>query len=242
MSYKYLEISRTGLKRDKNEDAVAVHQTDEGVLIILCDGLGGNRGGEVASSLSVETVFDSFAQSRQSDIMDRIKESVIAAHRILLSKSEAHQDLKGMATTIEVLYLNKTYAYWAHVGDSRIYYLRNGKLRQLTKDHSLVQKLVDEGFLTMREAENHPNKNIIMRAIGDNEDIEIDLSKLKLNENDSLSFFVCSDGVTAVMKDIEIEALLKSSKLEDISERLVKIIEDRGAPDNYSFVIAEKIT
>jgi PPM family protein phosphatase len=240
MSYRYLFISKTGLHRDKNEDAVAVFPLESGLLIILCDGLGGNRGGEVASSLSVETVHETFINSNEDDYLERIRKSVRSAHDLLLDHSGIHFDLKGMATTIEVLYLNNTHAYWAHVGDSRIYHLKNGKLKQITKDHSLVQKLVDEGYLTLKEAENHPNKNIIMRAIGDNQDVEIDLSKIKINEGDSSKFFICSDGVTAVIKDYEIENLLNLYPIEDASEKFIKVIEERGAPDNYTFVIAEK--
>jgi PPM family protein phosphatase len=240
MSYRYLSVSRTGLKRSKNEDAAGVYESENGLLIVLCDGLGGNRGGEVASSLAVEAVNENFQQSTENDVLDRIKGSVLAANILLRDKSESHLDLKGMATTIEVLYLNTTHAYWGHVGDSRIYYMKGGKLKQITKDHSLVQKLVDDGFLTLKEAENHPNKNIIMRAIGDNENIEIDLSKLKLNSGDSAKFFVCSDGVTAVLRDYEIENLLNIYTLEEASDKFIKIIEDRGAPDNYTFVIVEK--
>jgi protein phosphatase len=242
MSYKYLSISKTGLRRDLNEDAVAVHETKNGLLAVLCDGLGGNRGGEVASTLTVDAVYESFIASSQSDVLEGIKESVVAANNLLLEKSDSHADLKGMATTIEVLFLNYTHAYWAHVGDSRIYFLRNGKMKQVTKDHSLVQKLVDEGFLTLKEAEDHPNKNIIMRAIGDTAELEIDLSKMKLNSAEKSMFFICSDGVTAVLKDYEIENILNLYSPEDASERFIKIIEERGAPDNYTFVIVEKRT
>ena len=118
-------------------------------------------------------------------------------------------ELNGMATTVEVLFLNEDTAYWGHIGDSRIYNLKNNQLKQMTKDHSLVQKLVDEGYLTLREAEHHPNKNIIMRALGDNPLIEIDLSKQKLNPKDEHKFFICTDGVTAVVPDSELQDHLK---------------------------------
>jgi len=143
-----------------------------------------------------------------------------------------------MATTIEVLFLKDNNAYWGHVGDSRIYFLRNGNLKQLTKDHSLVQKLVDEGYLTIKEAENHPNKNIIMRALGDNNNVEIDLSKIKLNSSDDFLFFMCTDGVTGVMNDNELEKIF--SNYNKINDTLTKQIIQRGAPDNFSFVIIAK--
>jgi PPM family protein phosphatase len=239
MSYKYLNISRTGLKRSNNEDSAAVYETENGLLVVLCDGLGGNRGGEIASSLTVQSVYEFFISSSEDDILDRIKTSVISANDLLIQKAADDHELKGMATTVEVLYLNYSHAYWGHVGDSRIYYLKGGKLKQVTKDHSLVQKLVDEGFLTLKEAENHPNKNIIMRAMGDNSELEIDTSKIKINTSESSKFFICSDGVTAVLRDYEIENILNIYSMEEASDKFIKVIEERGAPDNFTFVIAE---
>jgi PPM family protein phosphatase len=240
MNYKHLCISRVGLKRTNNEDAASVFETENGLLAVLCDGLGGNRGGEIASSVTVQSVYDFFVANTHEDVLDKIRDAIVYANKLLVDKAEVDQELKGMATTIEVLYLNKTHAYWAHVGDSRIYYLRGGKLKQVTKDHSLVQKLVDEGFLSMKEAENHPNKNIIMRAIGDNSQPDIDSSKIKLNASESIKFFICSDGVSGVLKDYEIENILNIYSMDEASDKLSKVIEERGAPDNYTFVIVEK--
>jgi PPM family protein phosphatase len=239
MSYRYLNISRTGLKRTNNEDSAEVYETENGLLIVLCDGLGGNRGGEIASSLTVKSVYEFFTTSTEADILNRIKTSVFSANKVLINRAGDDSDLKGMATTVEVLYLNNSHAYWGHVGDSRIYYLKGGKLKQVTKDHSLVQKLVDDGFLTLKEAENHPNKNIIMRAMGDSSELEVDTSKIKISFKDSSKFFVCSDGVTAVLRDYEIENILNVYTMEEASDKFIKVIEERGAPDNYTFVIAE---
>jgi protein phosphatase len=143
-----------------------------------------------------------------------------------------------MATTIEVLFLVENTAYYGHVGDSRMYYLQNGKLKQLTKDHSLVQKLIDEGFLTVDEAEHHPDRNIIMRALGDTSAIEIDLSKITLKSSDDSLFFLCTDGVTTVVKDNELEEIL--TNYDFLKEKLSELINQRGAPDNYTFVCIKK--
>jgi protein phosphatase len=238
MDYKYSSVTNIGLKRKNNEDSLGIFEVDNGILAIVCDGLGGNKAGDVASQLSVNQVYEYFQSSDQPDYLDRIKLSIMSANKFLLEKSNSSSEFKGMATTIEVLFLKDNNAYWGHIGDSRIYFSRNGKLKQITKDHSLVQKLVDEGYLTLKEAENHPNKNIIMRALGDNNKVEIDLSKIKLNSSDDCLFFLCTDGVTGVMKDNELEKIF--ADYNKINETLTKQIIKRGAPDNFSFVIIAK--
>ena len=238
MDYKYSSVTNIGLKRKNNEDSLGIFEVDNGILAIVCDGLGGNKAGDIASYFSVNSVYEYFQLSDQLDYLDRIKISIKNTNKDLIEKSGSSSEFKGMATTIEVLFLKDNNAYWGHVGDSRIYFLRNGNLKQLTKDHSLVQKLVDEGYLTIKEAENHPNKNIIMRALGDNNNVEIDLSKIKLNSSDDFLFFMCTDCVTGVMNDNELEKIF--SNYDKINDTLTKQIIQRGAPDNFSFVIIAK--
>jgi protein phosphatase len=240
MLYNYVSLSNIGLKRNDNEDYVGILEVDGGLLAIVCDGLGGNKAGEIASRITTETIQEVFSQLENVDYLERLKIAITEANNRVVAKASGDSDLKGMATTVEVLYLNEDNAYWGHVGDSRIYSLKNSKMKQITKDHSLVQKLVDEGYLTLKEAENHPNKNIIMRALGDNESIEIDLSKQKLNPNDDTMFFLCTDGVTGILDDAEIEEFILNSDLKKLPAKLSQVIEARGAPDNYSFVLIVK--
>ncbi|SRR5690554_4012329 len=237
MKYSYSSLSKIGLKRKTNEDSIGVYQDENGLLVIVCDGLGGNNAGDVASKLTVEVIHENFLNSSENDYLEKIKNAILEANRVVLEKAESNFEFKGMATTVEVLFLKENEVYWGHVGDSRMYFYRNGKLKQLTKDHSLVQKLIDEGFLTLKEAENHPNKNIIIRALGDSANLEVDLSKLRFNNNDDVTFFVCTDGVTSVLNDNELEQFLKQPEPVKISSGLSELIEQRGAPDNYSFVI-----
>jgi protein phosphatase len=145
-----------------------------------------------------------------------------------------------MATTCEVLLLNGTCSVWGHIGDSRIYIFKNNKLKQLTKDHSLVQKLMDEGEFTVKELKNYPRKSVITKAIGDDKIPDIDTSKIVLPNSDHFKFFVCTDGVTCVINDAEIEKFLGQNDIKEASEQLKNLIEMRGAPDNYSFVIISK--
>ena len=240
MKYAHTSVSKIGLQRMDNEDAVGVFEYSNGLLVVVCDGLGGNKAGEIASQLAVKTVHDEFEHSSETDYLVRIKHAIIKANNSVFEQSAKNKELNGMATTVEVLFLTDDTAYWGHVGDSRIYNLKNGKLKQITKDHSLVQKLLDEGYLTVKEAENHPNKNIIMRALGDSDSLDIDLSKQKLNIKDNHKFFICTDGVTSVIPDSELENFLKFDDLDYITEKLSQLIEERGAPDNYSFAVIKK--
>jgi PPM family protein phosphatase len=239
MKFTYVKESKVGLKRTNNEDAIGIFDVDGGLLTIVCDGLGGNNAGEIASSLSVEVIHKSFKDSDEQDYLKKIKDSIEAANRCIKEESSKQEKFDGMATTAEILFIKDKTVYWGHVGDSRIYNLKNGKLKQLTKDHSLIQKLIDDGYLTLNQAETHPNKNIIMRALGDSDSVEVELSKLKLVPSDSHKFLVCTDGVTNVINDDELEKLLKNKETGTISKSLTALIEKRGAPDNFSFVLLE---
>jgi len=237
MNYAYLSISEHGKIREQNEDSVGIFHTDFGLLVIICDGLGGGLSGEFASRLSVETIHKSFVESHELDLLKRIRKSIEKANKFVYEKSNGNLNFKGMATTCEVLLLNGVSAFWGHIGDSRIYFHKNKKLNQLTKDHSLIQKLIDEGELAVKDFKNHPKKSVITKAIGDDQIPEIDTSKMLLPNQSQLKFFVCTDGVTCVVNDNELEILLEHEDLSEISNKLKKLINKRGAPDNYSYVI-----
>ncbi|OGU79740.1 MAG: hypothetical protein A2W11_05360, partial [Ignavibacteria bacterium RBG_16_35_7] len=222
MNYAYLSISEHGKIREQNEDSVGIFHTDFGLLIVICDGLGGGLSGEFASMLSVETIHKSFVESHELDLLKRIRKSIEKANKFVYEKSNGNLNFKGMATTCEVLLLNGVSAFWGHIGDSRIYFHKNKKLNQLTKDHSLIQKLIDEGELAVKDFKNHPKKSVITKAIGDDQIPEIDTSKMLLPNQSQLKFFVCTDGVTCVVNDNELEILLEHEDLSEISNKLKK--------------------
>ncbi len=176
-------------------------------------------------------------ESDQPDYMERIRDSYNKANKVVYDKSVTDSELDGMSTTAEVLFLKDDKAYWGHVGDSRIYMFCNNKLEQITKDHSFVQKLIDDGILSAEEAFIHPNRNIITKALGDGGPVEVDLNKLDINPDTEYFFFVCTDGVTSTMENKELEEIFKLSDIHIISRRITSIVEERGAPDNFSFVI-----
>jgi protein phosphatase len=240
MNYEYLSVSEIGQKRRQNEDFVRIFNTELGLLIIICDGLGGGAFGGFASRLSVETIHKTFISSTETDLLKRIQSAIEKANKSVHEKSAGNLNYNGMATTCEVLILNGLNSTWGHIGDSRIYMFKNKKLKQLTKDHSLFQKLVDEGEMTLKELKNYPNKSIITKAIGDEELPKIDTSKIVLPQSGHFKFFLCTDGVTCIVTDAELEKILESSSISAASEKLKNLIEQRGAPDNYSFVIVSK--
>ena len=135
--------------------------------------------------------------------------------------------------------MKENIVYWGHIGDSRIYHLKSKRLNQITKDHSLVQKLLDEGYITHKQAANHPQKNVIVKALGDSETIEPDISKIRINLNEGNKFFICSDGVSNLISDEELEEVLILNDLEVIKNKIIKMIKLRGAFDDYSFIIIE---
>ncbi len=234
---KYEYTSEVGKVRENNEDSVGLFEVGNSLLAILCDGLGGNNAGEVASKMCVDKISEHFSDSDEVDVLERLRKGIRIANEAIIRKSSEEESLNNMSTTAEVVFLENNTLYWAHVGDSRIYNFKNGKLKQLTKDHSLVQKLMDEGKLTVAQAEFFPNKNVIMRAVGSHKEVIPDVSKFRFRNGEPQKIFICSDGVHGVISDDELGKILKKGNLNVIKEDLINLIEDRGSPDNYSFII-----
>lgn len=233
---KYITESKIGLMRSNNEDNLGVLKNDKTLLAIVCDGLGGYNAGDVASEIAVETILSFFEETSGGDIIKLISDSILEAHNRILIESNKISSQFGMSTTAEVLFVDQKNFYWGHVGDSRIYLFSENRLIQLTKDHSLVQQLIDQGLIDEKNAGKHPNKNIITHALGDEKKLEIDAGNMLLPEK-PWKFFITTDGVTNVIDFFEIEELLKYDDLQKLSEDISNLIESRGAPDNYSFII-----
>lgn len=240
MGYKYTTYSVCGSSRLFNEDALEVLELKDGKLFILCDGMGSGKDTEFASSLAVKFITSYFNYDDETDYLEKLKNAVTEANDFIYNYLQKVNGKKKIATTIELFYLKDNVAYIAHVGDSRIYLYKNGNLRLMTKDHSLVQKLVDEGFISVLEAENHPEKNTVTNAIGFEGFIQSDLIKLKLNEYDENKFFICTDGVTNVLSDNEISKLLKRCSADNIIFNIEDAIKTRNVNDDFSFIYIEK--
>ncbi len=233
----------TGLVRSENQDFGTYTTPSEekdahaaGRLLVVADGMGGHRGGATASRLAGETVKAQFLGSETTDIATALKESLIRANARIYSEAQLNPDLRGMGTTTSALAVRGEHAWFAHVGDSRIYLVREDEIRQLTEDHSLVATMVREGLLTPQEAEVHPRRNVLQRSMGVSDDVEIDIrGPFQLREGDT--FILCSDGLHGLVKEPELKEIAKGTIEEAADEFLRKALE-RGAPDNVTVIVA----
>ena len=230
-------ISDTGIRRTHNQDTLLLNQA-EGVVIVA-DGMGGRPGGEYASSVAAEAVQAHLAspEGLVAELGDRMAEAISLANLKVWNASIADPERQGMGTTVTALALNRESSRWVigHVGDSRGYLLRDGKLQRITRDHTVVQDLVESGAISPASTADHPLSHLINRAVGTEETVNVDVF-----EGDALPgdvFLLCSDGLAGLMTDDEIEDALQGlavTNLDEKSAELVAIAHDRGAPDNVT--------
>lgn len=224
-------VSKThmGKVRKANQDAVIA----AGNLCGVADGMGGHQGGEIASAFTRDALVHQLeGKEPESGVL---AQAVQAVNRRLFIKSREEEGLRGMGTTLSVLWLGSENAYIAHVGDSRVYCLQDGKLRQVTNDHSWVMEMVRAGMLSKEQAASHPMRNVITRAIGTEEGVEVDVLSVKRNAGDM--WLICSDGLHGLVGDKQMEETLKQYPMEDAAERLLQAALDAGGHDNISLVI-----
>jgi len=233
MKFRSVSRTHTGLVRSHNEDAL-VERSDVG-LWAVSDGMGGHSAGDVASGLVVAAIRQ-LSQDRVSP--DGIREALGAVNDDLLARSTAGGQDRTMGATVTVFGSNgsKYFCVWA--GDSRLYRLRHGKLTQLTRDHRLVQDLLDAGRITEEEARKHPRRNVITRAVGVAKDLELEGCDGEIEPDDA--YLLVTDGVTGACSDEEIETALSAKSLEDAADDLVNRCLAHGAPDNLTLLVIQK--
>ena len=221
-----------GLGRALNEDAVASLENE---TYVIADGMGGYAAGEVASHILVETVRDILLPKEHFDETD-LKKAILCANDAILRKVCEHPSYSGMGTTATIFHREKDLFFWAHVGDSRLYLLREHSLKQITRDHSLVSDLVENGSITPDEARLHPKRNVITRAVGVATELIVDSGRFPAATRDVL--LLCSDGLTSVLSDNAIYELLDTSALDgNVAERLIKKALEEESHDNISALV-----
>lgn len=229
-----------GLIREVNQDYVFVSETPIGSLpnlLVVADGMGGHKAGELASRLAVEHVKQELEQAVEDNPEVMIKNAIISANNKLIEVAKDDERLKGMGTTLIVATVIERTLYFANVGDSRMYLLNQG-IKQLSKDHSLVQEMVRLGGINQEEAKHHPDKNIITRAVGAREKIEIDFFEYRLQKDDKI--LMCTDGLSNMVEDDEIFRIVKHSRdVVEAVERLIERAKENGGSDNIGVVVAE---
>ena len=246
----YAEISDTGRVRDHNEDAIG--SIGEIGLMVLADGMGGYNAGEVASGIAVQIVTemasDGADREQRNDIDSHsglmrqsivLRDAVYRANKIIYQTAHSQNDCEGMGTTIVACMFYDNKVSIAHVGDSRAYRLRGGKLEQVTLDHSLLQELVDRGFYSAEEAQRSTNRNYVTRALGVEPTVEVEVHEHEVLPDDI--YLLCSDGLPDMVEDDDIHLTISTfnASLEVVGQQLVDLANDHGGRDNVSVMLAQ---
>lgn len=237
---KISSLTDIGATREMNQDYL--YSSEEAVgnlpnLFLVADGMGGHKAGEFASRFTVEAVVAAIRESKEERPIAILSQSIQCANRRLKEYADGHQQMKGMGTTIVAAVIEKNSLIVANVGDSRLYIVGD-TIEQITEDHSLVQEMVRLGEMDEESARNHPNKNIITRAIGASEDVKIDIFEKHLHDGEYI--VLCSDGLTNMVEDSMIlQVLHGEGTLTDKTERLVELANKNGGKDNITVTIIE---
>jgi protein phosphatase len=218
-----------GRVREGNEDSYLVDEP----LFAVADGMGGHKGGDVASQLALETLEAAFREGTLP-----LAEQLRDANNAVFARSQEDSAVSGMGTTLTAVVVDAGELHLAHVGDSRAYLLRAGQLRQLSEDHTLVQRMVKSGEITAAEAEVHPHRNVLTRALGTEPDVEVDEEDVALLDGDRL--LLCSDGLTGMVTEEQILAILSAAPdPQDAADRLVRAANRAGGVDNITVVVID---
>ena len=241
---KTFYLTDAGRVRNHNEDSVTIlkNKSNE-YLLMVADGMGGHRKGEVASAIAIthlgKRFMDIASIGTKLDAVNWLNDNVNEINKNILDYANEHEDSVGMGSTLVVAIQTKDYLIFGNIGDSSGYVMKNQKIHKVTKDHTLVNLLVEAGNLTEEEAKSHPKKNVLMRALGATEKIEMDIFDVDMN-NDGI--LLCSDGLTTMLTDDQIEKVLNDNEL-NTEEKVTKLIQKcnvRGGFDNISIAYLEK--
>lgn len=229
-----------GRIRNSNQDSYAAGELPNGVAwAVVCDGMGGTAGGNVASSTAVKIISEKITSLYRNgmsplSIKNMLVSAINAANISVYDMSKANEELEGMGTTVVCTVVVDSVAYIAHAGDSRAYAVCDKEVIQLTKDHSVVQELVEKGEITVAQAKHHPNKNLITRALGVDSDIKIDYCEYYINNNDVV--ILCTDGLTNFVDSEVFENIIENNPYYQIADLLVSKANENGGGDNITVV------
>jgi len=234
-------LSDVGCLRENNEDHYAYWEPagqeqfrDKGRLALVADGMGGHEGGQEASHIAIDTVQDVYSRSQAGDPRSVLIEGFQTAHRRILDYAEKHPQLQGMGTTCTAVVIRGRDLYYAHVGDSRLYLIRDSKIYRLSRDHSYVGRLLEQGIINSEEAASHPQRNILLMALGAGPEIapESPEQPISLESRDLL--LLCTDGLWSQVSDSEMLAATASGPLKQACRKLVEKAKQHGGPDNIT--------
>ena len=239
---QYWGLTDPGCVRTQNQDAFAMEQLDRNTaLCVVCDGMGGAKSGNIASSLAMDVFVQEVrrtwtASMTQEKINQMLHSAVKLANFTVYDQAQQFEDFDGMGTTLVAVLVHNRHVTVAHVGDSRAYRVNSEGIWQMTRDHSLVQMMVERGELTQEMAKTYPGKNFITRAIGTEPIVMCDVANLELSKGEFV--VLCSDGLSNVLDDQEILfEVVHGVNQQDCCQRLLDIAKNRGAPDNVTSVL-----
>jgi serine/threonine protein phosphatase PrpC len=232
----------TGLIRNSNEDSYRIipESSQNPCVVIIADGMGGHNCGEVASRMTVDYISEFIERSgsllfSSPDIGAEVRRIVAETNTAVFEASLTRPEASGMGTTLTMAVIIGSKVTVAHVGDSRLYMAHNDTMQQMTQDHSYIEELIKNGTLTREEAERHPRKHVITRAIGSSRDLEIDILDFEAQEGDVL--LLCTDGLTNMICENEIYNIIKDSEPQKACEQLIEAAKSKGGEDNITVIV-----
>ena len=226
---KVYQATHVGKVRKNNEDSIIFIEPE---TFVVADGMGGQAAGEVASQMLIDTVKNFLPTVPEPHSEDILKKAILKSNAAILREAEKNPNYQGMGTTATILHIYNRRAYYAHVGDSRLYRLRNKIFEQITQDHSYVEELVRAGEITEAEARVHPMKNFLTQAVGAMEEITVDTASFSVQNGDI--FLLCTDGLTNMVEDEKIAEILTT---ENPADNLIQAALDNGGIDNVSVIV-----
>lgn len=236
-----------GCQRELNEDQIFFHRPDDpallkkkGLLVLVADGMGGHSAGEVASGMAVEIINRAYFDDASTPGA-ALKSALQQANSEIHKASLGQDGLRGMGTTCTALVLQNGSAVAAHVGDSRLYLVRGGQIYLMTEDHSEVMEMVKRGLISLEEARHHPDKNVILRAIGSHPEVQVSTWDEPFPTREGDRFLLCSDGLYDLVEDDEIKRVIEQSQPAEACESLIALAKERGGHDNISVAVVSLV-
>lgn len=229
-----------GLKRDENQDAVRCEYFGHNVLAVVCDGMGGERAGKEASALAIEEFFQRFSAGYSESLDDEgirklLISSVSAANSVIYTRARLDFKNFGMGTTCVAAYINSKSAFIINVGDSRAYLITDQKLLQVTTDHNVATLLYEKGKITEEEMENHPQRHMLVRAVGVEKTVLPDT--FILDYEGKISLLLCSDGLSGYCSDDEVYNVILNAEFDNVADELIKLANSKGGSDNVTVAV-----
>lgn len=242
---EYAERTDIGMQRHQNQDAAGYWEPEDdaefqrkGRLAVVADGMGGHEGGQMASDIAVRTVCETYRESQREETADALADALRRAHENIRESAKVHPEFRNMGTTCTAVVIRGDRFWFAHVGDSRLYLFRQGKMRRITRDHSYVNQLIEHGLISSDEAEHHPQRNVLTSALGISRDevpTEISFQPFLLQPGDQL--LLCTDGLWTYVSDREMLAVTGAHPPAKACEELVRMANERGGGDNITVEI-----